>query len=84
MTQTTYATTPLYVRHEISSTKNSNNNNNNNNKHCVQFGTGRKIKKPFMPVKNATNHLTLKNETEDTCDDDDFFSTHVQKNNLTK
>jgi hypothetical protein len=60
--------------------------NNSNNKHCIQLGAGKKIKsvikKPFMPVKN-TNHLTLKNETEDTCGDD-FFSTHVQKNNMNK
>lgn len=50
----------------------------------VQFGAGKKIKikKPFeyLPIKNNTNHLTLKNETEDTCGDD-FFSTHVQKTN---
>lgn len=52
-------------------------------KHGIQFGAGKKIKnstkKPFMPVKNNTNHLPLKHETEDTCGDD-FFSTHVQKN----
>lgn len=59
-----------------------NSETNSKTKHCIQLGAGKKIKsvikKPFMPVKN-TNHLTLKNETEDTCGDD-FFSTHVQKN----
>lgn len=51
------------------------------------LGVGKKIKsiinKPLSakaPSSVSSNHMTLRNETEDTCGDD-FFSTHIQKSN---
>ncbi|XP_070491978.1 nuclear factor of activated T-cells 5-like isoform X2 [Chironomus tepperi] len=87
ISQANYAPTTTSPTSPTSSSSSSfvrQNSESSKNKHCIQLGAGKKIKsvikKPFMPVKN-TNHLTLKNETEDTCGDD-FFSTHVQKNKL--
>ncbi|CAG9804361.1 unnamed protein product [Chironomus riparius] len=82
ITQANYASNTPSPTSPTSSSFVRQNSETSKNKHCIQLGAGKKIKsvikKPFMPVKN-TNHLTLKNETEDTCGDD-FFSTHVQKN----
>lgn len=86
ITQANYAsstkTSPSSPTSSSSSFIRQNSETSSKNKQCIQLGAGKKIKsvikKPFMPVK-YTNHLTLNNETEDTCGDD-FFSTHVQKN----
>jgi hypothetical protein len=54
------------------------------------LGAGKKIKsimnKPLAAkcTSSSSNHMTLRNETEDTCDDDFFSTTHIQKSSDSK
>ncbi|KAG5681545.1 hypothetical protein PVAND_010966 [Polypedilum vanderplanki] len=79
-TQPSYISTSTRMHHEVAI---------GGKKQLTGLGAGKKIKsiinKPHSVTKCissslSSNHLTLKNESEDTCGDD-FFSTHIQKNN---